>query len=175
MGKMIRRLRERLLTPDARILPQRIGVRGMLVGDRRFRDTVRVSSEIEGLDLRAINPLALPMAELPGPIQVEHPLSAPLTLAEHDLASEFDPGFQTQILDIPITETGSAEGILQWVRHGFPDGTAYENMPELKCNWPPIFRPFVAPVPVRAGQRLRIRVACTETEIFLDPEPSETG
>jgi type II protein arginine methyltransferase len=169
MAKMIGGLRERLLAPDALILPQKIGVRGMLVGGRQFREAVAVSGPIEGLDLSAINPLALPLAEIPGPADLGQPLSAPQTLAEHDLAGETGPEAQARILEIPVNAAGSAEGLLQWVRHGFPDGTAYENRPGLKCNWQPIFHPFATPIPVRDGQTLRVRVACTETEIFLDP------
>jgi hypothetical protein len=175
MGKMIRVLREQLLAPGVQILPQKIGVRGMLVGGRRFRDAVRVSGTVEGFDLRAIDPLGLSMAEFPGPVEIETPLSAPLTLAEHDRGGEEDPAPQSRVIEIPVTATGPAEGILQWVRHGFPDGTAYENRPDLQCNWYPQFHSFAAPIAVRAGQNLQIRVACTETEIFIDPEPSEAG
>jgi hypothetical protein len=66
------------------------------------------------------------------------------------------------------TADGAATGMLQWVRHGFPDGSAYENRPDLACNWLPNFRPFQSPVPLAAGDTLTVRVECTETELFID-------
>ena len=73
------------------------------------------------------------------------------------------------------TADGVATGILQWVRNSFPDGSAYENRPELACNWWPAFWPFPHPVPLTRGDTLTVRVENTDTELFIDLDTPSDG
>jgi len=168
MGPMFQRIREDLLTPEALILPQRFAAVGMLVGDQWPLDSIRVPAKVEGFDLTEINLFAAADVSLAGPVAIEQPLSASQTLAEFDLTSDMSPAKGTHLTKLQATASGAATGILQWVRHGFPDGSAYENRPELACNWWPTFWPFHNPVPVAAGDTLVVRIECTATEVFFD-------
>lgn len=165
---MFERLRAELLVPDALILPHRISATGMLVGDQWPLESIRVPASVEGLDVSAINLLAAAWSSLPGPVTIEQPLSCHRMLAEFDLTSGKAPATESRLVEFVATADGAATGILQWVRHTFPDGSVYENRPDLACNWWPNFWPFQYPVPLAAGDRVTVRVECTETEIFID-------
>ena len=69
---------------------------------------------------------------------------------------------------------GAAIGILQWVRHGFPARSVYENRPNQAGNWWPAFRPFADPVTLAKGDSLTIAVESKNTMILIDlAHPSE--
>jgi type II protein arginine methyltransferase len=172
---MISLLRERLLTPDAAILPATIGAVGLLVGDHWMLDNIRVPGRVDGFDLLAVNQLALPLTSLRGPVSVEFPLSAPFPLIEHDLAAGEKVREEGREITVLATADGEATGLLQWVRHGFPDGSVYENRPELACNWWPTFWPFPHPVPLARGDALTIRIENTDTELFIDLDTPSDG
>jgi len=168
MVNIVQQLRTELLTPEAKILPHRFASVGMLVGDERFLNSIRVPATVEGLDVTRINMFASPGVSVPGPVAIERPLSTARTLAEFDLLSVEKLHHGSRLIEIQATADGAATGILQWVRHGFPDGSTYENRPELACNWWPTFWPFPHPVPLTAGDSLMIRIENTDTEIFID-------
>jgi type II protein arginine methyltransferase len=174
MNTIFARLRAELLTPEALILPHRIAATGMLVGDEWLLDSVRVPATVEGLDVTSINLFASAGISVPGPVPIKQPLSTARTLTEFDLMSGKSPAKGSHLIDFQATAAGAATGILQWVRHSFPDGSAYENRPELACNWWPIFWPFQSPAPLAVGDTLTVRIECTETEVFIDlPNPSD--
>lgn len=167
-GTLIHEIRADLLTPDARILPQHFASVGMLVGDDWFLDSIRVPAEVEGLDVTGINLFAASAITVPGPVRIEQPLSDPLTLVEFDLMLEKEPARGCRPVAFRAIAAGTAAGILQWIRQGFPDGSVYENSPDLDCNWWPAFRPFPHPVPLAEGDSLTVTVENTSTEIFID-------
>jgi len=165
--KIISRLRNELLTDDAVLLPSRFSAIGKLIGDPWPLDLVRVPDTVEGLDVSAINILEVADVSLPGPVTIETPLSAPVTLADFDPCAD-DAPTTDRVVEIEATGSGAASGLLQWVRYEFPDGSVYENRPDLACHWWPYFWPFANAVPVRAGDRLPLKILCSETEVFID-------
>ncbi len=169
MGSMLARLRGRLITEDAAILPHRFSAIGMLVGDGSLLESVRVPEMVEGLDVGAVNLLALSEACVAGPVEIEAPLSEATELAVFDMLEGAEPAQPARRVALVATAGGAATGVLQWVRHRFPDGTVYENSPGRRCNWWPTFWPFPRPVPVSPGEALTISVETTETEIFINP------
>jgi type II protein arginine methyltransferase len=174
MAPMLKQFRAELLTPEAHVLPHRLAAVGMLVGDGWLLDSIRVPATVEGLDVSAINLLASAGVSVPGPVAIEQPLSRARTLAEFDLSLAQDLPHASRPVEFRATADGCAVGILQWVRNSFPDGSAYENRPELACNWWPAFWPFPDPVPLARGDALAVRVENTDTELFIDLDtPSE--
>jgi type II protein arginine methyltransferase len=167
-GPIFKILRTELLTPEAQVLPHRFAAVGMLVGDEWLLDSIRVPAAVEGLDVTGINLLASAGISIPGPVPIEQPLSTARTLAEFDLNSEQELPHGNRLIEFQATADGAATGILQWVRHGFPDGSVYENRPELACNWSPTFWPFPRAVPLARGDALTVRVENTDTELFID-------
>lgn len=168
MGSMFDQLHDQLLTEDAVILPSRFASVGMIVGGQHFLSSVRVPPKVEGFDVSGINLLAAPDVSLRGPVMVAEPLSAAHVLAEFDLMSRAGAVPGGRILDIEATAGGEAVGVLQWVRHGFPDGTTYENSPDLDCIWRPSFWPFPHSVALSKGDQLKLLVENTDTELFID-------
>ena len=161
-------IRATLLVPEAPMLPYAFAAVGMLVGDDWLLESLRVPERVEGLDVAGINLLAPAGVSMPGPIQIEHPLSAAAVLANFDLTAQDLLGTETRRVEIEATADGTATGVLQWIRHSFPDGSVYESRPELSCNWWPYFWPFREPIPVRQGDRLNLAVETTSTEVFID-------
>ena len=166
--RTVRDIRDRLLTPGAPILPSRFAAVGMLVGDDWPLDSIRVRGPVEGLDVGAINLLSPSGVSLQGPVPIECPLSAPRELAAFDLLAGEEQE-QDRVVTFDVTAEGTVTGVLQWVRHAFPDGSAYENRPDLACNWSPTFRPLPEPEPVAPGRPFAVRVRNTHSEIFIDP------
>ena len=175
LGPMLNQLRAELLTPEATVLPCYFAATGMLVGDQWLLDSVRVPATVEGLDVSAINLLGSAGVSVPGPVAIEQPLSAPRTLAEFDLMSEEEPPHGCRLIELRATAGGVATGILQWVRHGFPDGSVYENRPELACHWWPTFWAFPHPVPLARGDAFTVRVENIDTELFIDLDTPSDG
>lgn len=166
--QIIHDVRGRLLTSKALVLPHRFAAVGMLVGDEWPLDSIRVRGPVEGLDVSAINLLSASRVLLPGPVRIECPLSAPRELAAFDLLAGEEQE-RDRLVHFEATADGTATGVLRWVRHDFPNGSAYENRPDLACNWSPVFTPLREPVPVRGGRIFALRVRNTDTEIFIDP------
>ena len=167
---MVEGLREHVVTDDAPFLPGAFATRAMLIADEAPLDLVRVPAEVEGFDLSQINCLAPAGASLAPPVCIEGPLSAPFTLARLEMTTVPDETCGTRCIEVPVTADGAATGLVQWVRHEFPDGTVYENAPGRICHWWPNFRPFPAPVAVRQGTALALRLTVTESEVFADPD-----
>ncbi len=164
----IARYRRRWLRPGGHVLPQVLGARGMLVGDAWLAERTRVPGAVLGFDLSSINRLAVHGCSVQGPVPIEKPLSDALTLIELDLAGDADIGEATRIVEFHARAEARIEGVLLWIVQRFPDGTVYENRPELRCNWWPRFWPLNRPREVRAGETLAIRVRHTATELFID-------
>jgi len=175
IGPMFSPIRSELLTPGAHVLPHRADSVGMLVGDRWLLDSIRVSPNVEGLDVTAINILASAGVPYSGPVAIEKPLSCAITLAEFDLMSKAGPPHSSRLIELQATADGDATGILQWIRNHFPDGSVYENRPELACNWAPVFWPFPHTVPLVKGDALSVRVENTDTELFIDLETTSAS
>lgn len=164
----LKNLRANVLTPEAAILPQGFRSIGMLVGDTWMLDEVRVSGPIEGFDVAAINLLAGASISLPGPVAIETPLSGPHTLASCDAMSKATGAATVREVGLRATADGRCTGLLQWIAHDFPDGSSYENRPDIACNWSPVFWPFGGAVTVRTGETVLLRVENNRTEIFID-------
>jgi type II protein arginine methyltransferase len=168
MAPMLGALRADILTPEAPILPQGFRSLGMLVGGTRFLDQIRVPAQVESLDVSGINLFASASLELPGPVAIEMPLSAPQTLAAYDMLTDASAAPAVREVSVRATADGTATGLLRWIAHDFPDGSAYENRPDLDCNWSPVFWPFDRAVTLRAGETVTLRVENTETQLFID-------
>lgn len=161
-------LRDSLLTREAYILPDRFAAVGMLVGDPWLLDLIRVPEWVEDLNVSGINLFAAATAVVRGPVNIGQQFSEPTTLAEFNLLIDADILRGPRQINVPATASGVAIGVLQWVRHEFPDGSIYENRPNLRCNWSPVFHPFPHNLPVSAGSCVTLAVENTDTEIFID-------
>lgn len=139
-----------LLKPDAILLPQVISAVGALAHppDLRLNQDMR----IKGLDLS-------PLTIIDGALQkFGHGgctrLSDPVTLLEIDLARYY-PERDRGRFNITATREGTATGIEQWMRIGFPDGT-WLITDDPASHWQACFHPFGTSVPVAAGDEVGI-------------------
>ncbi len=168
MFDWVQKCRQQLLAPDGLVLPQAMGACGMLVEGAWLLADVRVPALVEGFDVSAINRLALHVASIRGPIPNEVQISDRQLLAEVDLCGERGAVEASSVTTFTVSRDGTVDGVLQWVSHRFPDGTVYQNRPELRCFWRPKFWPFATSRQVLAGEKVRISVRHTATELFID-------
>jgi type II protein arginine methyltransferase len=168
MHKIIAGYRKHLLKPEGLVLPRFLGARGRLVADEWLLERVRAPSLVHGLDVSSIDRLALFAAPVSGPVPIESPMSDDIDLVEIDLCDHDGMQDRTLVREVTATADGIVRGLLQWVVQRFPDGTVYENRPEDRCTWKPIFWPFNRPISVSKGERIGVRVRHTATELFIE-------
>lgn len=150
--------REKGVPEDAPILPHKYAVHAQLSGDAALHACSYVAPGTEGLDLTAMNLLALPKVALDRGVAFENPLSAPVVAASHDMLQSLELADGVQVLDIKATDSGTVYGIVHWICQSFPGGSTYENSPGRWCNWRPYYWPFDDPKAVQAGDTVAVEV-----------------
>lgn len=149
--------RQRLLKPDARLIPYRIASVVMLVGGKDLEQLISVERQ-EGFDLSAFNRFVpLSMSLTARGLNLHH-LSAKQTAFDFDLRADgFAP--QERTMEFSVTEAGRCVGVLQWIRLHLDENTAFENAPTnefLPSGWRPVLFPFPRPLDVVAGQAITV-------------------
>jgi len=163
----------RLIAPNARIIPQRVAMMGMIVGGPELELQSHVGT-VEGFDLRPFNRLAPP--RLMGHFQHWRidVLSDPFVML--DFAGRDRLAGERHRLDVPITRAGRAVGVMQWLRLDLDEQTRFENHP-LDANpasgWQNIVYCFAEPLALEANKKIGILVEHDRTKVVvcLDTRP----
>ncbi|TWB48831.1 tetratricopeptide repeat protein [Nitrospirillum viridazoti] len=149
----VRDARDRLLTPEARIIPQAGGVRALLA-ESRVMERAFFVEEACGFDLDEFNRLA-PRAVRLDRIMPFRPLSAPFQALTVDLADP-QPGQSWRgHLAVPVTADGRCVGLLQWIWLKLWDGVEFENSPLIPTEasgWQPGLYLPRRPLDLMAGE-----------------------
>lgn len=147
----------RLLAPGAPMIPRAVSAVGRLVGGAEIEKLMSVGT-IEGFDFSPFNRFA------PGAIAVRFSdqafdsLSDDVEMLRFDLALGSAPPREAT-LDFAVTRSGTAAGVLQWVRLQLDAETVFENRPGERFTasaWKLMLYPLAAPRPVKAGGSLRL-------------------
>ena len=157
-----------LLTPKARVLPENIAARGMLVGGietRSFR-----MGEVMGFDLSPFNTLAPPRVRSGEGGGRFEAYSEPQEIFRFDLNAVSHPDREHRLLEIAVTRDGLAQGFMQWNWMDFGDGITFENRPPLKSCWWPVIHTFPGELAVREGDLLYLHAEHDQTNIMVWPE-----
>jgi hypothetical protein len=164
----------RLIKPGARIIPAASALRGMLVGGRTLELQSHVGS-VEGFDMRPFNALAPP--RLMGHFQhhAVDVLSAPFDIFSFDFVARDRHPAERRTLTIPITATGRALGVIQWLRIDLDAETSFENHPldpNPASGWQNIVYCFAEPIAVRPGDSLRLIAEHDRTKVLICLDPT---
>jgi len=146
---------ERLLTPEAILLPDRIELRGTLAGGPGWSRGFRAGTAC-GLDVSALDRLG--PARVQSPSGMEPDLAEDVTVLHFDLKSAADYRPAKHSVHLTVRKEGVAEGFLHWIWLRFGEGLEYSNRPPMKSCWGPIINVFPKPLPVTSGQSVEMQV-----------------
>lgn len=146
--------RERLLTPDARILPQKGGVRCALVGGDLLEKHL-FTGLTNGFDLSAFNQLYPRSVRFDARTVQPVALSAPVTPFTFDFTGPPAPAHSHVRFDVTATQAGRCAALAQWIWLDFGQDIGFENSPLIDSpasGWQPGFFLPDQPFPVTPGQ-----------------------
>ncbi|WP_044561687.1 50S ribosomal protein L11 methyltransferase, partial [Azospirillum sp. B4] len=123
----VRDAKDRLLAPDARVIPQAGGVRALLADSRALERSFFVD-QASGFDLGDFNRLAPRSVRLERLVPFK-PLSDPFQALTVDLTDPQPGKGWRGHLSLPVTADGRCVGLLQWIWLKLWDGVEFENSP----------------------------------------------
>jgi type II protein arginine methyltransferase len=158
-----------LLVPDASVIPRIASARAYLAGGAEI-EAMLFAGPSNGFDLSPFNDFAPPLLAASMNNVVHDVLSADFELFSFDLREKLF-GIDSRTLDIPVTRSGSAAAVVQWIHLDLDGVSKYENRPssgsEAESHWTHILYRFPRPVPVRAGESMRLSVGHDREQIWV--------
>lgn len=147
-----------LLTEDAAVIPHRAAAFSYLAGGANI-ESLLFAGHSHGFDLTPFNDFAPPL--LPVTLDnVPHDiLSDDFELFSFDLRSRNFP-IGERMISVPVTRSGAASVLVQWIRLELDDAAHYENRPisrsQAENHWTQILHRFPRPLRVEAGGTVRL-------------------
>ncbi len=159
----------RLLAPDAIVIPRAASAMGCLVASDTLADYAFVG-DVSGFDLSPFNALAQQRLPIHGTMTGWERLSDDVELVRLDLTQTKHDGVLAR-LSIPVTASGRAIGIVQWMHIDLWPGITFDNHPDRYSDggWLQILHSFPAPIDVVAGETLDIAVGHDRITLILLP------
>ncbi len=158
-----------LLTANAVTIPAAASAMGFLIGGCALGEMLFVD-RIKSFDFTPFNEFAPPRLVIPLDSVAHEPLSADIELLRFDLSQrEFPMGGRE--LAIPVTHGGICFGVALWIKLDLDSSTQYSNRPTAggsNSHWPNIVYRFPTPLPVAAGETLRVVARHDRAEISID-------
>ena len=159
--------RERLLTPDAIIVPQRSELRIRLVA---FDSPPKYAplERVEGFDLSAFNVLAPRTSSYLRASKVGAiPLSEPISALSKDFAAAAPFGSDREVAKL-LSFGGEVAGFSQWMRIIFADDLEYENDPDQPTwsHWGSPLTSLSKPRLTEPGEEIAVQVRRIDREVF---------
>jgi type II protein arginine methyltransferase len=159
---------ERLLEPDAVVIPRRAAAMGYLVGGRFLEDHF-FSAAWDGLELSEFDFLApaklgMHLDRVPHAV-----LSDPFEIFGFDLADGRFPAERRPLL-VEATSEGRCIGVAQWIRLELDAQSVYENRPTAEAGangWMHVIYPFIRPVEVKPGDLVPLVAGHNRAEIVV--------
>jgi tetratricopeptide (TPR) repeat protein len=161
--------RRNLLTEKATIVPKAASAMGFLIGGEAVGGMLS-AGQIKGFDLSSFNAFAPPRLVVSLDSVAFKTLSADIELLRFDLAQgEFQMGGRE--VAVPVIRTGLCYGVAQWIRIDLDDAIQVANHPGKQgrsSHWPNIIYRFPSPLPVSAGEMVRVFARHDRAEINVD-------
>jgi type II protein arginine methyltransferase len=162
--------RQRLLKPDATILPQKAELR-LCLASFQVPEKHKPLGRVEGFDLSAFNVLAPRASSHLRAAKIgAEPRSEPLSALRKDFAGSAPFGEDSARLEF-VSSGGQVDGVAQWLRVEFFDDLIFENSPFTpapRSHWGSPLTPLASPLATDAGQRIAVGVRRVDREILLD-------
>lgn len=159
----------RLLAPDAIVIPRAASAMGCLVASENLADYAFVG-EVSGFDLSAFTAFAPQRLPIHGTMTAWDRLSDDVELVRLDLTQKKHDAVLAW-LRIPVTASGRAIGIVQWMHIDLWEGVSFDNHPERYTDggWLQLLHSFPEPIDVVAGETLDIAVGHDRITLILLP------
>ena len=159
----------RLLSSDAIVIPRAATAMGCLVASENLADYAFVGT-VSGFDLSAFTAFAPQRLPIHGTMTAWQRLSDDLELVHLDLTQKKHDATLAR-LRIPVTASGRAIGIVQWMHIDLWEGIAFDNHPDRYTDggWLQVLHSFPEPVDVVAGQTLDIAAGHDRITLILTP------
>ena len=160
--------RERLLTPDATVIPRRAAAHGYLVGGPAIEAQL-FAPTWSGFDLSAFDELApvklgLHLDRLP-----HQAMSDDFEIFAFDLTQpRFAP--ERRALGVRATASGRCAGVAQWLRLDLDDQVTYDNRPHVEAGpngWMHVLYRFAEVVEVEAGETIDLVASHNRTAMTV--------
>lgn len=163
----------RLLAPDAIVIPRAASAIGCLVASENLTDYAFVG-EVSGFDLSAFTAFAPQRLPIHGTMTAWDRLSDDVELVRLDLTQKKHDAVLAR-LAIPVTASGRAIGIVQWMHIDLWDGVSFDNHPDRYTDggWLQVLHSFPEPIDVVAGETLDIAVGHDRITLILLPLAEE--
>lgn len=163
----------RLLAPEAIVIPRAASAMGCLVASDNLADYAFVD-KVSGFDLSAFAAFAPQRLPIHGTMTGWARLSDDLELVRLDLTQKKHDAVLGR-LRIPVTASGRAIGIVQWMHIDLWQGVSFDNHPDRYTDggWLQVLHSFPAPVDVVAGETLDIAVGHDRITLILWPLTEE--
>ena len=152
---LLEHAKKHLLVPNAVYLPEHASMNGALVAEPSFEDRTRVGWQ-SGFDLTAMNIFARDLIWPRGPHPTAELLSEPSTVLSYRFADDFVTLPATRKISFRATRAGQVSGILGWISLGFPDGTIFDNPPDVYSFRVLKHHALTKPVRVATGDVLEV-------------------
>lgn len=159
----------RLLAPNALVIPRAATAMGCLVASETLADYAFVG-EVSGFDLSPFTDFAQQRLPIHGTMTAWQRLSDDHALVHLDLTRAKHDAVLTR-LRIPVTASGRAIGIVQWMHIDLWPGVTFDNHPDRYTDggWLQILHSFPAPIDVVAGETLDVAVGHDRITLILLP------
>lgn len=163
----------RLLSADAIVIPRAASAMGCLVASDTLAEYAFVG-EVSGFDLSPFTAFAPQRLPIHGTMTGWQRLSPDLELVRLDLTQPRHDGMLNR-LNIPVTASGSAVGIVQWMQIDLAEGIGFDNHPDHTTDggWLQVLHSFPEPIEVVAGETLDIAVGHDRITLILLPLTGE--
>jgi type II protein arginine methyltransferase len=159
----------RLLAPEAIVIPRAASAMGCLVASENLTGYAFVD-KVSGFDLSAFTAFAPQRLPIHGTMTAWERLSDDLELVRLDLTQKKHDATLAR-LSIPVTASGRAIGIVQWMHIDLWQGVSFDNHPDRYTDggWLQVLHSFPEPIDVVAGQALDIAVGHDRITLILLP------
>lgn len=161
----------RLLNEGAMVIPRAASAVGCLVESDVLSKYAFVGP-VSGFDVSAFAPLAALRLPVHGTMTAWNRLSPDIELQRIDL-TKTRHAEELRVIEIPVSASGRAIGIVQWMRIDLAEGVEFSNHPDDYADggWLQVLHPFPAPVSVEAGSILSIIAGHDRNSLILMPLP----
>lgn len=165
----------RLLAPDAIVIPRAASAIGCLVASETLAGYSFVG-DVSGFDLSAFGAFAPQRLPIHGTMTGWQRLSDDVELVRLNLARKKQDATLAR-LSIPVTASGRAIGIVQWMHIDLWDGVTFDNHPDdyHDGGWLQVLHSFPEPIDVVAGEVLNIAAGHDRITLILWPLPRSAG
>lgn len=157
---------ERLLKPDAILLPDQIELRGTLIEGNRWTAGGQAAPAC-GLNVSSLNWLGPAMTEAPRDLDPD--IAEDVTLLHFDMRQSSAYLSSRKEIEIKVNRAACVDGLVHWIWLRFGEGLELENRPPTQSCWSPKVHLFPEIMDVEADEQVGITVSHDRKSVEIEP------